>query len=230
MSAKTGCLSCHEDYGRKDTYRYDAWGTASRVANLTEREFRGGTQPEDLFRRLRVGIVTVGMPDETWGERVVSCVVPETDGTTTAEQVIDFCRRHMSREKVPSAVFLVDALPRGASGKVALPEVKRLVAELSQKALVPSDGSAITGRDSITTRVFDLAAQSFNTPLSELSVDSEPESTAGWSSLAHMDFLLALESAFGIKLAPGDMLEIVTLGDAIEYAHDRLFGPGVRKL
>jgi len=38
--------------------------------------------------------------------------------------------------------------------------------------------------------------------------------------------LLALESAFGIKLAPGDMLEIVTLGDAIDYVQDRLLGPG----
>lgn len=62
ISEKAGCLSCHEDFGRKDAYRYDAWGTAARVANLTEREFRGGKLANDLFCRIRLGIVTVGMP------------------------------------------------------------------------------------------------------------------------------------------------------------------------
>lgn len=62
VSVKTGCLACHEDYGRKDTYRYDAWGTPARVANLTERDFRGGGEPADLFKRIRGGIPTVGMP------------------------------------------------------------------------------------------------------------------------------------------------------------------------
>lgn len=72
-SAKTGCMSCHADYGRTTTYRYDAWGTAARVADLTDRQFRGGGEPAELFRRIRLGIPTVGMPaqetlsdDEIW--------------------------------------------------------------------------------------------------------------------------------------------------------------------
>ncbi|MFO0935404.1 MAG: cytochrome c [Gemmataceae bacterium] len=64
-SVKAGCISCHVNYGQVDAYRFDAWGTASRVANLTEREFRGGSEPGDLFRRLRLGITTVGMPAQT---------------------------------------------------------------------------------------------------------------------------------------------------------------------
>lgn len=62
VSAKAGCLSCHEDFGRKDAYRYDAWGTAARVANLAEREMRGGADAADVFRRIRLGIAAVGMP------------------------------------------------------------------------------------------------------------------------------------------------------------------------
>jgi mono/diheme cytochrome c family protein len=62
VSAKAGCVSCHDDFGRKDAYRYDAWGTAARVANLTEREMRGGATAEDVFRRVRLGISAVGMP------------------------------------------------------------------------------------------------------------------------------------------------------------------------
>lgn len=179
--------------------------------------------PEDVSRAIgRMpgirDVVTIGVPDETWGERVVSCVVTERPSQPTAEQVIDYCRNHMSREKVPSNVFSLHALPLGASGKVALPEVKRRVAELIAQAAASSAAAqpAASG-DAVATRVFELASQSFKTPVAELSMDSEPESTAGWSSLAHMDFLLALESAFDIKLAPGDMLSILTLGDAIEY-------------
>ena len=178
--------------------------------------------PEDVSRAIgRMpgirDVVTIGVPDETWGERVVSCVVTERPGQPTAEQVIDYCRNHMSREKVPSNVFSLRALPLGASGKVALPEVKRRVSELIAKAAASSAAQSADSGDAVATRVFELASQSFKTPGAELSMDSEPESTAGWSSLAHMDFLLALESAFDIKMAPGDMLSILTLGDAIEY-------------
>jgi mono/diheme cytochrome c family protein len=72
-SAKTGCSSCHVDYGRQDRYRFDAWGTAAKVANLADRELRGGSDPAVVHRRIRLGIPAVGMPalptltdDEIW--------------------------------------------------------------------------------------------------------------------------------------------------------------------
>jgi long-chain acyl-CoA synthetase len=178
--------------------------------------------PEDVSRTLErmPGIreaVTVGVPDETWGERVVSCIVTEAPALPTGEQAIEYCREHMSLEKVPSSVFSLQQLPRGPSGKIALPEVKRLVLDLLAQLADSPLARPVGSDDAVAARVFALAAKSFNTPVAELSVDSEPETTDGWSSLAHMDFLLALESAFGIKMAPGDMLSIMTLGDAVDY-------------
>lgn len=175
--------------------------------------------PEDVSRTILrmpgvLDVATVGVPDATFGERVVSCVVADRLGGPGPEQIIDHCRQHMSREKVPSQVFMLDELPHGASGKVALPQVRSIVAErMAQQSIQVAPASG----DDVTQRVLELASRSFRAPLSELSADSEPETTAGWSSLAHMDFLLALESAFGLQIGPDDMLSIVTLGDAIEF-------------
>lgn len=56
------CRTCHEDFGRKPAYRYEVWGTAARVKNLTEPGFKGGDRPEDVYHRVRHGIQPVGMP------------------------------------------------------------------------------------------------------------------------------------------------------------------------
>ncbi|MBX9584946.1 MAG: cytochrome c [Gemmataceae bacterium] len=61
-AGKTDCLSCHEDFGRKPTYRYDVWGTAARPKELTEPGYKGGDRPENLYHRIRHGIQPVGMP------------------------------------------------------------------------------------------------------------------------------------------------------------------------
>jgi mono/diheme cytochrome c family protein len=58
----TDCMTCHEDFGRKTTYRYDVWGTVVRPAELTAGGFKSGDRPEILFHRIRDGIQPAGMP------------------------------------------------------------------------------------------------------------------------------------------------------------------------
>jgi mono/diheme cytochrome c family protein len=67
-----GCASCHKDYGRSDSFRYDVWGGVARVPDLTRGEFRWGKQPADLVARVRHGIPAVGMPanDQLTDEQV----------------------------------------------------------------------------------------------------------------------------------------------------------------
>lgn len=57
-----GCATCHRDYGRTTHYLYDAWGVAVRPSNLVLGEHKGGSEPIELFRRVRVGISPSGMP------------------------------------------------------------------------------------------------------------------------------------------------------------------------
>jgi mono/diheme cytochrome c family protein len=61
-STKSGCGSCHQDFGRTEKWLYDVWGTAARVTDLTSGVFRGGSSPEELFRRVRFGIPAAEMP------------------------------------------------------------------------------------------------------------------------------------------------------------------------
>ncbi|MBL8793667.1 MAG: cytochrome c [Planctomycetia bacterium] len=55
------CLKCHTDYGRKAQFRYDAWGTMVRPADLTLGVYRGGRRPIDLYWRIHNGIAGSGM-------------------------------------------------------------------------------------------------------------------------------------------------------------------------
>jgi mono/diheme cytochrome c family protein len=56
------CIECHSDFGRQVPFRYDAWGTLVRPANLTAGVYRGGRRPIDLFWRIRSGIDASTMP------------------------------------------------------------------------------------------------------------------------------------------------------------------------
>jgi fatty-acyl-CoA synthase len=72
----------------------------------------------------------VPTPHERWGEVPLAVVVPRNGMTVDEEAVIAHCRSQLAKFKCPSAVVVVDALPRNHSGKVvkrdvsALPEVR----------------------------------------------------------------------------------------------------------
>ena len=71
----------------------------------------------------------VGVPDETWGERVVAVVV-RRDGAVGFDEsdLIGFSRDRLAHYKCPKQVVFVDALPRNPMGKV---QKFRIVEELT---------------------------------------------------------------------------------------------------
>lgn len=60
----------------------------------------------------------VGLPDEQWGERVVAVVVLREGETLTLAELQAHCRNKIGGFKIPKQLFVVDMLPRTASGKV----------------------------------------------------------------------------------------------------------------
>jgi mono/diheme cytochrome c family protein len=50
------CVSCHKDFGRQATFRFDDWGTLVRPADLTRGVYRGGRRPVDIYYRIHSGI------------------------------------------------------------------------------------------------------------------------------------------------------------------------------
>ena len=54
------------------------------------------------------------------------------------------------------------------------------------------------------------------TPAAELGPDASPETVTSWNSLAHVEFLMALEIEFGHRFSPRDIMSISNLGQAVD--------------
>jgi carnitine-CoA ligase len=63
-------------------------------------------------------VAIVGKPDPVLGERVVAFVVPGEDGPPDIEALRSHVADHLAHFKVPEAVYLIDELPRTATGKI----------------------------------------------------------------------------------------------------------------
>jgi crotonobetaine/carnitine-CoA ligase len=69
----------------------------------------------------------VGIPDPIRDEAVAAVVVRE-DAELTGDDVIEWCRRRLSKFKVPTVVTFVDELPKTSIGKVRKDEVRKHLA------------------------------------------------------------------------------------------------------
>ena len=65
----------------------------------------------------------VGVPDETWGERVVA-VVATANSSLTDTELQDTVRQRLAGYKVPRTIVLLPQLPRTPTGKLELSRVK----------------------------------------------------------------------------------------------------------
>jgi fatty-acyl-CoA synthase len=59
----------------------------------------------------------VAIPDDTWGERPKAFVTLSSGKHATEQDIIGFCRQHLSHFKAPAAVEFGD-LPKTSTGKV----------------------------------------------------------------------------------------------------------------
>ena len=62
VSQTAGCTSCHTDYGRTPTFRYDVWGVPNRVRDLTDKPRHWAREPNELAAQLVNGIPAANMP------------------------------------------------------------------------------------------------------------------------------------------------------------------------
>ncbi len=71
----------------------------------------------------------VGVPDETWGQRVEAAVVLHAGASTTPDELTRFCRERLAPYKVPRRVVVMAELPRNLMGKVVKAAVERALAD-----------------------------------------------------------------------------------------------------
>ena len=68
----------------------------------------------------------VGLADPEWGERVAVAVELDGEATLSLAELRPWAKEHLAPYKVPRALYVVDALPRNAMGKVVKPDVAAL--------------------------------------------------------------------------------------------------------
>jgi len=73
-------------------------------------------------------VAVVGIPDETWGDRVVACVVVREGKTLAPEELRAFAKEKLASYKCPKDVVVMSDLPRNAMGKVQKPSLVTLLA------------------------------------------------------------------------------------------------------
>jgi fatty-acyl-CoA synthase len=110
----------------------DAHGCCRIEGRLKEMIIRGGENvyPREIEAVLagHPGVVeaaVVGVPDAFWGEEVAAAILPRAGEPPSEAELVELCRRHLARFKVPSRWEFVDAFPLTPTGKVN----KRQVAE-----------------------------------------------------------------------------------------------------
>ncbi|HOX46734.1 MAG TPA: long-chain fatty acid--CoA ligase [Myxococcota bacterium] len=126
-------LSADGWFATGDLFRRDAEGYHYVVGRLKEMYISGGENvyPAEVERVLYeipevIEAAVVGVPDPKWGEVGFAFVATgRADRAGLSEaRVLEHCREHLARYKVPKFLALLDTLPKGASGKIQKTELQ----------------------------------------------------------------------------------------------------------
>ncbi len=114
-----------------DVGKLDDDGYLSIVDRLKDMIIRGGENlyPKEIENAIGslpgvLEVAVVGRPDAVMGEVPVAFVVPYPDADLTSDTVIDHCRAHLTRAKVPVHVEITPELPKNPVGKIDKPGLR----------------------------------------------------------------------------------------------------------
>jgi long-chain acyl-CoA synthetase len=178
--------------------------------------------PEDVSGVLRSipGIfdaVTFGEPDPLWGERAISCIICDPQVDPAVETIVaDFLER-ASRQKLPHDIVKLHSFPRGPAGKVVMGEIK----ELYRNRVATSSREDIAATD-VNGRIYAIASGVLRCSAEQLAPSSQADSVPGWTSLSHVELMLAIEEDFGFKLSAHEIMKFRTLGDVVDIVRTRM--------
>jgi acyl-CoA synthetase (AMP-forming)/AMP-acid ligase II len=113
-------------FGTGDVGYQDAEGFFFILDRIKDMIVTGGenvysAEVEAVISQLQVvrEVAVFGIPDATWGEIVIACVVLEPEASISAEVLTSHCKRHLAHFKVPRRIeFSATELPKGGSGKI----------------------------------------------------------------------------------------------------------------
>ena len=111
----------------------DADGYLTLVGRLKEMINRGGEKigPREidevlLSNPIVAEAVAFGVPHAMWGEEVAAAVVLKEPADEAA--ILKFCKEHLADFKCPKKIYIIDAIPRTATGKIQRGAVAKALA------------------------------------------------------------------------------------------------------
>jgi len=136
------------------------------------------------------------------------------DQSLREEDLILFCRANLEEVKVPDTIAILEALPRGRSGKV---EIKVLKDRFLHSEKVVADAS-----QHLEERIVGIAAQCFKVSPESLSIGNTVDTTTGWDSLSHLELIVTLEEAFSLQFAPAEIMQMDCLEVVVSTVRKRI--------
>lgn len=77
--------------------------------------------------------VSFGVPDKLYGEVVWAAIVPKKGSSISEEEVKKQLAGNLAKFKVPVRVWIVDSIPKGATGKISRRNVAQTFVERAEK-------------------------------------------------------------------------------------------------
>ncbi|CCG03158.1 class I adenylate-forming enzyme family protein [Blastococcus saxobsidens] len=115
-----------------DVGRLDEDGYLTLVDRVKDMIIRGGENiyPKEIESVLHglpevLEAAVVGRPDAVLGEAPLAYVSLYPGATLSEDELLEHCRRHLTRVKVPEAISVVPALPKNPVGKIDKPALRR---------------------------------------------------------------------------------------------------------
>ena len=115
-----------------DVGRLDEDGYLTLVDRVKDMIIRGGENiyPKEIESVLHglpevLEAAVVGRPDAVLGEAPLAYVSLYPGSTLSEDELLEHCRRHLTRVKVPEAISVVPALPKNPVGKIDKPALRR---------------------------------------------------------------------------------------------------------
>jgi long-chain acyl-CoA synthetase len=109
----------------------DADGYLRIVDRIKDMIIRGGENiyPKEIESVLArhdavLEAAVIGVPHEIYGEVPAAYVVAYPDTSVTAEELLELCRRNLTKIKLPTAIHIVPELPKNAVGKTDKPALR----------------------------------------------------------------------------------------------------------
>jgi acyl-CoA synthetase (AMP-forming)/AMP-acid ligase II/acyl carrier protein len=151
-------------------------------------------------------VVTFGIPDPDFEEVSVAVVVVASP--VDQSDLFAHCTAYLEPLKRPKRIVIADHIPKTATGKADIPQLKQSMSQDTAAANSDGDTEVLTQLSVIAARVFGVSVDS-------LDLDSTPDSVAGWDSFNHLKLMMEVEDVLDVSLSTKDIISIRKLGDLV---------------